>query len=104
MEIKTCNPCKESKSINEFLLTKGKYRLNDCIECKRKYQKKYREENKEKLKIKAQSKATVEYVYTSERKTNSNNCNIKGCTEHKVNYLGMNNYCKSHAFDKLNNL
>ena len=100
---KTCNTCKETKSIDEFLLTKDKYRLNDCKECKKKYQKRYIEDNKEKLKIKALAKAKVEYVYTSERKSNSNYCNIKGCTEHKVEYLGMNNYCKSHAFDKLNN-
>lgn len=46
MKIKICSKCKEEKDINNF---KNKHTW--CQKCKQKYNKQYRDENKEKFKI-----------------------------------------------------
>lgn len=111
MENKECTTCKKIKSLNQYRMIKGKYYYGECISCKaasqKEYQKNYRRINREKLKIKAKKYKWDDYKKSDKKsnlKSDSVYCNIKGCTEHKVEYLGLDTYCKSHAFDKLNNI
>lgn len=111
---KICQTCFKSKNINLFKFNSNGYQLNKCDDCQKEYQieyqARYKLANKELISQKAKDKRTRNRILgitktynVAKNKTNTHTCSVRGCYEEIVEYKGVIDCCKSHAFDKLNN-
>jgi hypothetical protein len=97
---KVCIKCIEGKPLNAFKInSRGKLK-GSCIECDAAYQKAYKDANRVSI-----NKYIRAYRNATPRAPKADNiCSAKWCQEHIVEYKGIVGYCKSHAFDKFNNI
>lgn len=107
-DTKLCIKCNKQKDAKSFKKNSNGYVLNTCPDCQKEYQlayqAKYRKENpdriKEYIKNRVRSQSGIKRAYTN--KATLNICQIRGCHETVSQTIELIGYCKSHAFDKLN--
>ncbi len=107
MKDKICQTCFESKPLSLFDFTKTGNLRSGCNDCKKDYQliyqAKYREVNKEMIKTRdAKRDRRKDKSRISTTKQTLDMCNKRGCYDKHIEFMGITGYCKSHAFDKLN--
>lgn len=104
---KICCKCFKQKPSTKFKLFNNKYISNECDDCKKEYQliyqKEYRAKHKQQILERDRIRRELAKKNREPRitKSESNLCSKKGCYEHKIEFKGLLDYCKSHAFDKL---
>jgi hypothetical protein len=98
MEQKICIKCFKAIPLHEFKLNSRGYRYGSCTPCINAYQAAYKIANKDRLRQYHINKNI------SERKVSKGICNKRCCQEPIFEYKGILKYCRSHAFDEINNL
>jgi len=97
---KVCIKCFESKPETEFKINSSGRISANCSLCIKIYQKEYKQANKERINAYIQARRGV---IVRVKKVN-NTCIVRNCPEPITIYMGITDCCKSHAFDKFNNI